>query len=81
MYLLLDQRICTIPDNTTPKDTRRKWLLDLYQSFVAKYVFESTRFVGFAEQTTELQQVAGGPFNCREQNCERVSAYHSGRVK
>ena len=71
-----------MPDSSVSKTTRAKWLLEICEEHVQKYVFNADELTSLAAQTTELEAAnQGGRLTCRADNCNMNYAYHSGRVR
>lgn len=77
----LDKPNYILPDDTVSKSTQGKWLLDLCESFIDKYVFGSDNIECLVQQTHELELASLGHYNCRVEGCNKVFVYHSGRVR
>ena len=72
-----------MPDASLSKQTRAKWLLEICEEHVQKYVFNKDEMTSLITQTTELEQALNQDcmWTCRADNCDRTYAYHSGRVR
>lgn len=69
-----------VPDSTVSQTTQGKWLLQVCEDHIKKFVFNADEMTSLVEQTAELQQAEAGRWRCRAQGCEAIYAYHSGRV-
>ena len=70
-----------MPDDSVCKATQGKWLLNLCESFIDKYVFGSENIECLVQQTHELELASLGRHECRVEGCDKVFVYHSGRVR
>lgn len=72
-----------MPDASISKQTRAKWLLEICEEHVKKYVFNADDLTSLITQTTELEAAVNQDSNwaCREDSCGRIYALHSGRVR
>ena len=71
-----------MPDASVSKQTRAKWLLEVCEEHIKKYVFNTDELSSLVMQTTELEAVNNDSrWTCRADNCNMNYAYHSGRVR
>ena len=70
-----------LPDSTVSETTQGKWLLQVCEDHIKKFVFNADEMTSLIEQTADLQQAEAGRWRCRAQGCEAIYAYHSGRVR
>ena len=70
-----------LPDTTVCHTIQGKWLLQVCEDHMKKFVFNDDEMTALVEQTSEVQQAEGGRWRCRAQGCEATYAYHSGRVR
>ena len=76
-----DQPLFDTPDKTVSKTTRQKWLLELCEQLVQKYMFGESEVQSLVEQTQTLQDATRQPFKCRATDCQATYAHHSRRVR
>lgn len=76
-----DQPDLVLPDETVNKPTQAKWLLDVCEAFVNKYVFEEGDIDSLVQQTHQLELASLGHYECRAEDCDKVFVYHSARVR
>ena len=75
------------PENIMPDlahvsaPTAQKWLLEMCEQLVERFVFHATDVQAIVDQTQELQLSNRGVFTCREDGCTQEFVYHSGRVR
>ena len=70
-----------MPDSSISKTTRAKWLLEICEEHVKKYVFNADELTSLVAQTTELEAANQyDRWTCRADDCNMSCAYHSGRV-
>ena len=82
IYLFFqDKPNVILPDSTVSQTVKGKWLLQVCEDHIKKFVFNADEMTGLVEQTAELQQAEGDRWRCRAQGCEATYAYHSGRVR
>jgi len=68
-----------MPEKTVSKQTRAKWLLEICEEHVKKFVFNTDEILKWVTQTTELEGVDQEcRWGCRAPDCNRTFAYHSG---
>lgn len=71
-----------MPDESVSKQTRAKWLIEVCEEHVRKYVFNTDEMTLLVAQTTELKGVdQESRWKCHAADCNRTYAYHSGRVR
>ena len=71
-----------MPEKTVSKQTRAKWLLEISEEHVKKFVFNTDEISKLVAQTTELEGVnQESRWVCRGPDCNRTYAFHSGRVR
>lgn len=71
-----------MPEKSVSKQTRAKWLLEICEEHVKKFVFNTDEISKLVAQTTELGGVdRESRWVCRASGCDRTYAYHSGRVR
>ena len=71
-----------MPDAIVPKETQQKWLLEICEKLVEKYILPSTEnFLCIVEQAQELQEGCNVTYMCRYDACSQTFAFHSGRVR
>lgn len=71
-----------MPEKTVSKQTRAKWLLEISEEHVKKFVFNTDEISKLVAQTTELEGVnQESRWVCRAPDCNRTYAFHSGRVR
>lgn len=70
-----------LPDDSVSKTIKAKWLLELCESFIDKYIFASGDVTCLVQQTQELDLATLGHYNCRVDGCDKAFVYHSGRVR
>ena len=71
-----------MPDKSVSKQTRAKWLLQVCEEYVKKFIFNKDELVSVVGQTTELESVnQQSRWTCRADDCNASYAYHSGRVR
>ena len=71
-----------MPEKYVSKQTRAKWLLEICEDHVKKFVFDTDKVSQLVAQTTELEGVdQESRWVCRAPDCNRTYAYHSGRVR
>ena len=78
---LQDKPNVILPDSTVSQTTQGKWLLQVCEDHIKKFVFNADEMTSLIEQTAELQQAEASRWRCRAQGCEAIYAYHSGRVR
>ncbi|XP_028409246.1 uncharacterized protein LOC114531831 [Dendronephthya gigantea] len=71
----------TLPDSDAPAPTKGKWLLDVCEEHVKRFVFNAGEMTGLVEQTDQLQQEESGRWVCRAEDCDASYKLHSGRVR
>ena len=71
-----------MPEKSVSKQTRAKWLLEICEEHVKKFVFNTDAISKLVAKTTELGGVdRESRWVCRSSDCDRTYAYHSGRVR
>ena len=72
-----------MPDATVSKQIRDKWLLEICEELVKKFVFNTDELTSLVAQTTELEVAINqdSGWMCRADSCGRIFALHSGRVR
>ncbi len=82
-FSFLDKPRIPMPDASISKQTRAKWLLEICEEHVKKYVFNTDDLTSLVTQTTELEMALNQDSNwaCRADGCDRIYALHSGRVR
>ena len=80
-FFFQDKPNVILPDSTVSQTTQGKWLLQLCEDHIKKFVFNADEMTSLVEQTEELQQAEAGGWRCRAQGCGAIYAYHSGRVR
>ena len=72
-----------VPDASLSKQTRAKWLLEICEEHVNKYVLHKDELTSLIAQTAELEQALNqdSMWTCRADGCGRTYAYHTGRVR
>ena len=71
-----------MPDKSVSKQTRAKWLLEVCEEYVQKFVLNKDELISFVGQTTELESVnLQSRWTCRVDDCNVSYAYHFGRVR
>ena len=79
--------IQTIPssntDSSVKKEVQAKWLLELCEEHVKKFVFNADELRSLVDQTVELHEARkeDGHWRCRANGCEATYVYHSNRVR
>ena len=81
LFFFQDKPNVILPDSTVSQTTQGKWLLQLCEDHIKKFVFNADEMTSLVEQTEELQQAEAGGWRCRAQGCGAIYAYHSGRVR
>ena len=66
---------------TVAKTTRQKWLLELCEQLVQKYMFGESEVQSLVQQTQTLQDATRQPFKCRATDCQATYVHHSRRVR
>lgn len=61
--------------------TAQKWLLEMCEQLVERFVFHATDVQAIVDQTQELQLSNRGVFTRREDGCTQEFVCHSGRVR
>jgi hypothetical protein len=79
-FIFLDRPTFPVPGNDVPKETRRKWLLDLCIQYVHEYLI-SFEVEPLVEQLQMLDEAMGASFACRSEGCSSNYVHHSMRVK
>jgi len=80
-YYVADLPNYDIPDNSVPKDERRRWLMDLCVKYTQTYFLESRDIQPLAQQVQELHDSLKLGFICRLDGCDKSYIHHSARVK
>lgn len=70
-----------LPDLSMGKKTKGKWLLDLCESFIDRYVFDSEHIDNLVQQMHQLEFASLGKHNCILKEWDKVFVYHSGRIR
>ena len=72
-----------LPDSSVRKEVQAKWLLELCEEHVRKFVFHADELRSLVDQTVELQEARkdDGQWRCRADVCEATFVYHSNRVR
>ena len=81
IILSLDVPAFEIQDRSVSNETRQKWLLDLCEQLVTKFVFGESAIQTLVEQTQTLQDVSSQPIICRAEDCQATYVHHSKRVR
>ena len=69
-----------MPEKSVSKQTRAKWLQEICEEHVKKFVFNTDDISKLVAQTTELGGVdQESRWVCRASDCNRTYAFHSGR--
>lgn len=70
-------------DATVSKQIRAKWLLEICEELLKKFVSNTDELTSLVAQTTELEVAINqdSRWMCRANSCGRSFAYHSGRVR
>jgi len=69
IYLFfLDKPNVILPDSTVFQTIQGKWLLQVCEDHIKKFVFNADEMTGLVEQTAELQQAEGGRRRCRHKD-------------
>ena len=69
-----------MPDETVTNETQGKWLLEICEKFVDKYIFDG-HIDSLVQQTHQLELASTGHYSCRVEGCDKVYLYHSARVR
>ena len=71
------------PDSSVQKETQARWLIEICEEHVKKFVFNAHELSILVEQTAELQDAnkQEGRWKCRAEGCMATYAYHSSRVR
>ena len=78
----LDKPGIAMPEKSVSTQTRAKWLLEICEEHVKKFVLSPDQISKLLAQTTELGGVDEESRTvCRASDCNRTYAYHSGRVR
>ena len=80
-FCFQDKPDVILPDTTVSPTCQGKWLLEVCEDYVKKFVLNADEMTSLVEQTAELQQAEAGRRRCRAQGCEATYAYHSSRVR
>ena len=71
-----------MPDKSVSKQTRDKWLLEVCEEYVQKFVLNKDELISLVGQTTELESVnLQSRWTRCVDDCNASYAYHSGRVR
>ena len=72
-----------LPDSNVQKETQAKWLLEICEEHVKKFLFNADELSTLVEQTKDLQEAhkQEGRWKCRAEGCIATYVYHSGRVR
>ena len=71
------------PESSVQKETQARWLIEICEEHVKKFVFNADGLSILVEQTAELQDAnkQEGRWKCRAEGCMATYVYHSSRVK
>lgn len=81
--IITDQPNTVMPDSTVPKHVQAKWLLEICENCLKKFVFNAGEIESLVTQSTELQQAQreAGRWKCRHEGCQATYVLHSSRVR
>ena len=69
-----------MPGKSLSKQTRAKWLLEVCEEYVQKFVFNKNELISLVYHITELESVnLQFRWTCHVDDCSASYAYHSGR--
>ena len=83
ILLLSDTPNVLLPDSSVCKATQAKWLLEICEEHVKKFIFNADELNALVDQTKELQEAhkQEGKWRCRAEGCMATYVYHSSRVR
>lgn len=78
-----DTRNLIFPDSSVQKETQARWLIEICEEHVKKFVCNGDELSILVEQTAELQDTnkQEGGWKCRAEGCMATYVYHSSRVR
>ena len=78
----LDTPQINLPDMSELKASRGKWLIEICQQLVKKFVFDIREVNALVGQTQQLDNaMCEAHFKRCFESCDRTDAYHSGRAR
>ena len=71
-----------MPDGSVSKKTKGKWLLEICEDHVKRFVFHTDELTCLINQTSELEKASQQTrWGCRADGCDATYTFHSGRVR
>ena len=71
----------SVPGKNEPRETSRKWLLELCITFLHKYLLEGETVLPVIKRIEELHRARKEGFSCRFEGCVSKYILHSARVR